>query len=188
MLFLLALTYILLCVRIRVRLEAEVVNRRGSAALCLSAPGVSLRREYDIVGKGSPLLLRLVPRHGSRRKKKKPASAFFVRWLRDYTLGALRRGHFECLAIDLRLGLGDACETAVAAGVMQALLCALLAHTGNRRACALSVVPEFSGTCLHGRLMGVFSCQVGDVILAALKTARRNRKERLKRTSIPLSA
>ena len=108
--------------------------------------------------------------------------------MKDYVIRTLRSGRFERIAIHLRMGLGDACQTAVAAGAAQALICALLASAGYGQACELRIVPEFSGTCLHARLQGIFSCQVGDIILAALKTACRNRKEGLKWTSIPLRA
>ena len=188
MLFLLWMTYILLCVRIRVQLEAELTDEGSGAALCVSILGGKLRRDFEIVRGKYLFSLRAVHRHNRKRKKEHPASACFIRLLRDYAIDTLRRGRFEHLAIHVRLGLGDACGTAVAAGAVHALICALLVSAGHGQACDLRIVPEFSGLCLQAHLQGIFSCQAGNIIFASLQTARRNRKEGSKWISTLLRA
>ena len=188
MLYGIALMYILLCIRFQVRLEASFEDGQGGAVFCVGAWGIYMKREFVLVRGENACIVRFVPRGSIKKRKKNPASAFISRFLRNYMLDSLRRGRFERLEVCLRLGLGDACETAVAAGAVRAMLCSLLASSGSLRVCELRIVPEFSCACLRAHLRGIFSCQLGDIMLAALKTALRKRKEGLKWTNIPLRA
>lgn len=183
MLGVIALVYILLCVRIRVQLEAAWENRQGNASFCVGALGIYMRRDFVLAMQG--FSISAWPRYGKTGKEKQPDRSRKVRiWL----LEALRSRRFEHLALYLRLGLGDACETAVAAGAVQAFGSAIFAAAGERRLCELRVTPDFANPCLCARLQGIFSWQVGDIMFTALKQACRKRKEGLKWTSIPLRA
>jgi len=190
MLYLIALMYILLCVRLRVQLEGAFSDGQGSAVFCVGTGGVYLRREFVLVRGERAYMIRFVPRGsmGKKERKGNHVSAFISSFMRRFMLDSLRNGRFDRLMIHLQLGLGDACETAVAAGALRALLCSLLAAAGNLSACELRIMPVFSQTCLHVRLRGIFLWQVGDIMFAALKSALRKRKEGLKWTSIPLRA
>jgi len=183
MLGVIALVYILLCVRIRVQLEAAWENGQGSASFCVGAMGVYLRRDFVLAVQA--FSIRALPRYGKTKKKK---SADQGRKIRSWLLEALRSKRFERIALYLRLGLGDACETAVAAGAVHAIGSIALAAAGDRRLCELRVTPDFANPCLCAHLQGIFSWQLGDIMLAALKQAHRKRKEGLKWTSIPLRA
>lgn len=178
MLVAIALVYIALCVRIRVQLEAAFADGHGRTAISVGAYGLYLKRDYALVRGAQAFLLRFVPYKGGEKKHKKapPASAFIGRFLRSYVLNALRSGRFDRLMIHLQLGLGDACETAIAAGAVHALVCALLAYTGNEKQCDLRIVPQFSGMCLRVHLQGMFSCQAGDILFSLLKAVLRKKK------------
>ncbi|MBQ8619900.1 MAG: DUF2953 domain-containing protein [Clostridia bacterium] len=188
MLYLAALAYWLLCVRIRVRLEAFFVNGQGGASFSIGALGMHVRRDYALVRGDNAFSLRLRPYKGKWHEKKKngPMSRYLSRLVKHILLDALHGGRLE--RIVLSLSLGDACETALAAGAVRALLCALLAGLGGRANCGLSVVPDFDEEELRVHAAGIFSCRAGDIMLAALKAARGKRKEGLKWTSIPLRA
>ncbi len=178
MLLLLWLLYLLLCVRICVRLEATFADGHGGAAISIGAYGLYLKRDYALVRGKHAFSLRLVPCNGAEKKHKKAhsISSRLSRLLRNCVLNALRGGRFDRLMIHIQLGLGDACETAVAAGAVRALACALLAYTGNGNHCDLRIVPQFSDVCLRLHLQGVFSCQMGDIMVILLKAAWSNRR------------
>ena len=182
MLIVIAWVYITLCLRIRVQLEAAFADGQGGAAIRLGAYGLYVKREYVFVKGEKALSVRIAARHGRKRKLNKahPASAGFARFLRNYVINILRSGCFDSLKIHLQLGLGDACETAVAAGAAHALACALLAYTNNRNNYDPHIAPQFSGVCLRLHLQGLFFCQAGDILFAALKAAFRKKKAGLK--------
>ena len=185
MLFAIALAYLLLCLRIRVRMDVSFANGRGLASFAVGTMGAYLRRDFALVQGRSILSIRAEPLHGKPMPKR---SARRGRLIRRYLLDALRSRRFERMAVHLRIGLGDACETAVAAGAVQALSCAMLVRVCEMDRCDLRVSPDFSRCCLQAHMTGIFSCRLGDIILAALTAARRKRKEGLKWTSIPLRA
>jgi len=186
-LYVIALVYSLLCVRLRVQLEASFVNGQGSASFSVGAFGVQLRRDFALLWKPPSLAIRAMPRYGKATfpKKNPPRRGHRIR---SYLINALRSKQFERVALHLRLGLGDACATAVAAGTVHALACALLAAAGDPRISELRVTPDFAQAGLCAHMTGIFSCRLGDIMLAALRPARRKRKEGLKWTSIPLRA
>lgn len=167
MLVLIALVYLLLCVRLCLQLTASFERGQGHVSCFVSVLGIQLRREYILVRGESAFSLRLEPLEEKKRRKagSKNQRPFVNRLIKSILLDALRGGRFE--RISLRLGLGDACMTAIAAGAVRALLCAMI--PGGLRGCDLYVKPEFSGICAHAA--GIFSCQAGDIMLAALKTA-----------------
>ena len=185
MLFAIALAYLLLCLRIRVRMDVSFANGRGLASFAVGTMGAYLRRDFALVQGRSILSIRAEPLHGKPMPKR---SARRGRLIRRYLLDALRSRRFERMAVHLRIGLGDACETAVAAGAVQALSCAMLVRVCEMDRCDLRVSPDFSRCCLQVHMTGILSCRLGDIILAALTAARRKRKEGLKWTSIPLRA
>jgi len=175
-----AVVYILLCVRIRVRLEASWENGLGSAAFCVGALGVYLRRDFVIDVQAYSI--RAIPRYGKEKKNAQGRAKI----IRKRMLEALRSGCFESIMLHVRLGLGDACVTAIAAGALHALGSMVFSVYEGTRQCELCITPDFSKACLCVHLQGIFSWQVGDIMIAALKRARRKRKEGLKWTSIPL--
>lgn len=186
MLFGIALIYVLLCVRLRIQLEADFADGQGSTALCVSAFGVSLRRDYVLtIGVNG---FAAMPRYGKEKKKKNRASGYMGRLMKDYTIQSLRGGQLDFLMLHMRLGLGDAGATALASGTVHALACSLLAPLGDLRTCDLRVTPDFDKVCLRVHARSIFFCRAGDIMLALLKAAPRKRKEGLKWTSIPLRA
>ena len=189
MLFFLALAYWLLCLRLRVQIDVSVADGQGSVAFCVGVGRVSWRRMAAIKRKKQGIGLTLVPQGESKSSGKNQTIHRVVqRALQQYLRGVICRRDFVCLALDVRVGLDDACETAVAAGAVHAIAAALFAAAAKPQACMLRVTPDFSSVCFcaHGR--SIFFCQLGDIMLAALTAARRKRKEGLKWTSIPLKA
>ena len=186
MLFGIALIYVLLCVRLRIQLEADFADGQGSTALCVSAFGVSLRRDYVLtIGVNG---FAAMPRYGKEKKKKNRASGYMGRLMKDYAIQSLRGGQLDFLMLHMRLGLGDAGATALASGTVHALACSLLAPLSELRNCDLRMTPDFEKACLCVHARGIFFCSAGDIMLALLKAAPRKRKEGLKWTSIPLRA
>ena len=110
------------------------------------------------------------------------------RLLKDYAIQSLRSGQCDSVMLHVRLGLGDACATALASGTVHALACSLLAPLSELRNCDLRMMPDFEKACLCVHARGIFFCSAGDIMLALLKAAPRKRKEGLKWTSIPLRA
>ncbi|MBQ7886099.1 MAG: DUF2953 domain-containing protein [Clostridia bacterium] len=188
MLYLIALAYWLLCVRLCVQLEAFLANGQGGASFSVGALGVFVRRDYVLTQGKHALAFRAQPRYGKEKQGDQRRSLSLARLVKSILMDALRGGRFERLTVHLRLGFGDACDTAVASGAAHALICAVLAAAGGLQVCDLRVTPDFDRACLCARMSGIFSCQPGDIMLAALKQARRKRKEGLKWTSIPLRA
>ena len=188
MLFLVALMYLLLCVRLRVQIDLAIENLQGSVAFAVGAFGVSVHHEAVIARKAQGVGFCLEPRNKPRRKKSPAAQRAVQRLLMPYLRDVVRFRRIERLMFHVRLGLGDACETAVTAGAVYAVLCAIAPPFVSPAACDIRVTPEFAGACLWVRSQGIFFCQMGDIMLAALMTARRKRKEGLKWTSIPLRA
>ena len=186
MLFGIALIYVLLCVRLRIQLEAGFTDGRGSAALGVSAFGISLRRDFVLTAGANGFAA--VPRYEKGKKKKNRASGYMGRLLKDYAIQSLRSGQCDSVMLHVRLGLGEACATALASGTVHALACSLLAPLSELRNCDLRMTPDFEKACLCVHARGIFFCCAGDIMLALLKAAPRKRKEGLKWTSIPLRA
>ena len=167
MLGLVALFYLLLCTRVSFRLRAAVSGgkeQRNSALSCL----------------GFRLTLPIGKRRGDqgeaslRRKllKMKRSAAYLNRLL-----------PFEQGAVYLRLGLEDAAQTAVAAGLCGAALQAVSALPACRGRCAVRVVPDYSRTGVQLYAQGIFSAFAGDIMAAALKTALMEGRKRIQHRS-----
>ena len=174
---LIALVYLLLAVDITVMAGASVYGMRGSFFIEAGTFGVFFRKDREI-----DLSAAKKRRAGGGGKRASPAGK---RRLRK-ALRLLRAGRFKSVDVHMRLGLSDAAGTAVAAGSLRAALLAAL--SGLRVPARVAIEPDFGSPCCLLAARGISSFRLGDIILAALKTARRNRKEGLKWTSIPLRA
>ena len=171
MLYLIALAYWMLCVRIRVQIEVFLINWQAGATFSASILGVHIRRDYVLIRGERPFSLRFkLCGRKQKAKKESSMSRFISRLAKHILLDSLRNGRFE--RIKLRLALGDACETAIASGAAHALLSALFACMGGLRGCDLCVAPDFKADRLCMHAVGLFSCQPGDIMLAALKATR----------------
>jgi len=188
MLFLIALAYGMLCVRLRVALEASWTDSTGSAALRVGACGLYARYEKQLILGEKRIRVRTAPRHGRQDKKENPIRKRLRRRLVPYLRSVILGRRFESVVVHVRLGLGSAAETAIAAGAVHALACALLFPLEGRQTCDLRVTPDFDKACLNAYLRGIFSFQLGDIMLAALKAALKKRKEGFRWKSIPLRA
>ena len=192
MLALIAIAYWLMCVRLRICVQASLCEDEGSVALSIGACGVMLRYDARLLPGREGTLFRLTPRYPGKPRKNSGATAqrrlrrLLEPYLRDVLLG--RR--FDSIVIRARLGLADAAQTALLCGAAHALLCALLSSGEKPLARVLRVTPDFSGEGLCVFAQGIFSCQPGDIMLAALKDARRRKtgKEGFRWKSIPLRA
>ena len=190
MLFLIALAYMLLCVRLKVVLEASWMENRGSASLRIGTCGFYGRYEKQLILGEKGIQVRSMPCRGRKKqdKKESPLRKRLRRRLGPYLRNAILCRRFESMVVHVRLGLGNAAETAVAAGMVHALACALFYPLNRNQTCDLRVKPEFDQTCLRAFLRGIFSFQLGDIMLAAIKAAVRKRREGFRWKGIPLRA
>ena len=98
-------------------------------------------------------------------------------------------GRMELLSLDARIGLGDAAQTAVAAGSLRAIAAAVFSRLDCEADCELRVMPDFERAGFCAQACCIFSCQAGDIMLAVLRAAlQKNRREGLGWKSIPLKA
>lgn len=183
MLGVIAAVYLLLALRIHIGAEAAVRGTEASLSLNVGALGLRLHVDGELRREAKGLALRIgqgnAPLRLSRPTK---AQTQHMRRLWPYALAAIRAGRFEGLALQVRLGLGDAAQTALAAGALRALLSALLAALGGGLPCMLRIVPDFKGTGLEAHGQGVFLFQAGDVMAAVMRAAlKRARKEDMER-------
>ena len=189
MLFLAALMYWLLCMRFRVQIDVSYTQWHGRVVFSVGVFRLNWRHEAMIARKKEGAGLCLMPLHGEKKREKKHAAQQMMqRMLLGYLRSIVRKREFAFLSLHVCVGLGDACETAVAAGAIRAFAAALFAASARPQAWELRVTPEFSRACLSAYGRGIFFCQPGDIILAALKATKRKKKEGLKWTSIPLKA
>jgi len=185
---LIALAYLLLALRVRIGLNLSVSGTSGSLMLIAGAAGFCLRFDGEIHRESGRLLLTLRPRYGklSREKRPKEESGRALRIARWY-LWFARTGRMERLALDARVGLGDAAQTALAAGCLRALAAAAFSRLESEAAYELRVTPDFGCACFCAQARCIFSCQPGDIMLAAIR-AGKSRREGLGWKSIPLRA
>ena len=170
-----ALAYSLLYVRIRLQLEACFVHGQGCVLLSAGALGLYLHRDYDISLEEQLHVFLMKTRGRTAKRKKRIGSVFLFRLVRSCLLDNRYAGQREKLAVNVRFGLGSAAETAVGAGAVHALLCALFAGIGAAHACELRVIPSFDKVSFQADVTGIFSLRIGDIMLAALKAALRKR-------------
>jgi len=158
--------YLLLALRVRVSLEGSLCGTGGNLVLSAGAAGMYIR--FDGVVKKEGVFFTIAPRYAVRPKKakKKEAHRKSVRVLRTY-LWFARTGRMERLTVNARIGLGDACETAMIAGALRALASAAVLRV--ERGVDLHVVPDFDCASCAMQICCVFSCQPGDIMLAAIR-------------------
>ena len=136
---------------------ARVGERTGAAlGVFPLVGGVALRLSRTRAGK------RKRPR---RKPKKRPDALLLIAVGRRL----LARVRVEELRAQGELGLADAAATALAAGLLQALLRA--AGATLRARVVFAVRPDFQGRRLAGELAGIASLRVGHIIAAALMGA-----------------
>ena len=190
MLGLVVVTYLLLAIRVRIRTEASIWGTTGALLLSAQAVGITFRFDGVILRKKKGIFLTVKPRFGRLSRKRKPGEerGKSIRMIRRY-LWFARTGKMERLSLDARVGLGDAAQTAVAAGCLRALASAAFMKIGSGASEEMCITPDFdhAGVCVQLRC--IFSCQAGDIMLAAARAAlQKNRREGLVWKSIPLKA
>lgn len=166
------LFYLLMSMRVRARLHAHVCGRHARVYAEIAYLGLCVR----IGG---------LPEHG----REKPPDRREEGWRRK--LERLHRnaevlGRFLSLedgGIYLRLGLEDAAQTALAAGLCSAALHAAAASPACRGRCAVRVEPDYRTAVLIVHAQGIFSAAMGDIVFEALKAAFRKSKTRIRHRS-----
>jgi len=172
-----AAIYLLLALRVRVSLEGAFCGEAGSLALSVGAAGAYIRFDGEIRKREEGVFFTLVPRYSARAKKKqtKEANGKSLRVARMY-LWLGKTGRMELLSAQIRVGLGDAGGTAVAAGLVHALAAAAMMRAGRSAQINLCVAPDFGCTSLAVHVRCIFSCQAGDMMLAAIRLKKRKKK------------
>ena len=179
-----AVIYLLLAMRMRIGLNVSLSGTRGSVILSAGAAGIWLRYDAEIhLDKNQPLIR---ARYRALRKKEKRKTGKSLYMIRRY-LWLAKTGRMDRISFCARIGLEDAKETALAAGCLQAVASALLSAVNREGRQACFVFPDFDSSGYCAQLCCIFSCQAGDIMLAAIKAAvRKSRREGLGWKSIPL--
>ena len=170
-----ALVYLLLCCRIQV--DARVRSEGGVVHACvfLRAVGISLLLDYSgrsgVSGEGLRVQWAAVRRYGS---------------LLRAAGRSLRFGQTDIRAV---LGLGDAAQSALVSGAVQAILLSACAMLGQGNRTDVRILPDFSRKRLAASVRCIFSIIPGDLIFAVAKEAvKKTQREGFKWLSTPLKA
>ena len=166
-----ALVYWFLAMRIRIRAGVYLCGIAGSYFVQAGAWGVFLRADGEILC-GADSLKPVLHRRYTAGKAARKRSAALPKWLRRL----LRAGTAEYFSVYARIGLGDACTTAMAAGSVRAAGTALLACAGLP--CMLRVEPDYRSACFCLTAEGIFAVCPGDIVFAAIKAAAERRRKR----------
>lgn len=168
-----AALYLLLALRIHLEAEGFVQGSTGGLTLHVGAAGVVLHLEGKLQRDQEGLLLSMTSRRSRAIRLSRPTGQQKQRMRRawPYVRAALRAGRIEGMGLQIRLGLENAAETAMAAGALAAILSALLAGVGGRAPWALRVMPDFKGTGFAARGYGALSFQAGDIAAAVMRAA-----------------
>ena len=179
MLILIALVYLLLCLRLRVQIDVSIDRIQGDVALSVGAFGLSVRHEAEIVSKKNGVGFCLESRGKMGNKRKNPSTQKIIEQLIvPYFRDIVHRRRINRLTLCVHLGLGDACSTAIAVGGVYALFGILASAVVNPASCVMHVKPDFAKACFHVRGQGIFFCQLGDILLAAIQTAWKGRRNK----------
>jgi len=176
---LIALIYLILCVRVRICTVLSLSGSCGCLMVSASAIGMALRFDAEIRRGNTEIFPAFRPRYGKAAREKKQGHEKALRRFRRY-LWFARTGRMEHLGFEARIGLGDAGKTALACGCLRAVASSFILRFGRGAVCDLRIAPDFSHTCFSAYASCTFSCQMGNILLAALK---KNRKEGIKRKS-----
>jgi len=173
-----AAIYLLLALRVRISLEGTLCGAAGNLVLTAGAAGVYIRFDGEIRRAKEGILLKLIPRYAARARKKKEKEAHgkSLRIIRTY-LWFAKTGRMEQLAVYMRVGLDDAGQTAMAAGALRALASAALLHAKREAAVDLRITPDFDCASFAAYTRCIFSCQPGDIMLAAIRFALKKKRK-----------
>jgi len=179
MLAMVAAIYLLLALRVRVSLEGSFCDASGNTALSAGTAGFYIRFDGKTRWTQEDGIVKLVPRYAGNpeKKKEKKASGKSLRIVKTY-LWFAKAGRMERVAVHMRIGAGDAGKTAIAAGALHAMASAALLRLGRETAVDLRIIPDFDAASLAVYVRCIFSCQPGDIMLAAIRFAMKKRKKK----------
>lgn len=159
--------YLLLSLPVTGSAQAFASEHGGTAVIDLRAAGMCLRLEIKMT-------------FGKKRKGR--ARGILTKAL-------LRALILRRLYVNIRVGLGDAWQTALAAGGAKAAVFSLLGALPAPRDTQVIVTPDFVSSGLSVQLRCIFSACAGDIMLAAASAAiKKRRNEGLRWSSIPSRA
>lgn len=191
MFVLIYLLYLLLCVPLTVRAGVGINGVQSS--VCASISVLMAEAHFDgVIEHGSGVVLpRVTPRYAQMPKPKGSARDRLraARSAMPYLRAAMEAAQWQQLEIDMRVGLEEAWETAVAAGAARALVFSALSGLGCVPPCDLRIEPDFRAPCLVLNARCIFFVRAGDIMLAVIRNAvKKTQKEGLKWSSIPSRA
>ncbi|MBR5301941.1 MAG: hypothetical protein IKU38_03815 [Clostridia bacterium] len=169
------LLYLFLCMPVSADLALESRGMHAKIRLCLRAWWLSMHINKP-VGQGLD-------------KKRAGEQAKRIRAKRKMIRSALRCVRWGQTDVHIRMGMGDAAQTAVFAGGLRAGAEALSAAAGNRFPLLVRIEPDFARPCLTVDARCIFSFVPGDIMLAVLHDAvRKNAGGEFRWKSIRLKA
>ena len=169
------LFYLFLCMPVSADLALKSRGMHAQIRLYLRAWGLSVRINRP-VGHG------LDRKRAGERAKRVHAKRKMIR-------AALRCARWGQTDVAIRIGMGDAAQTAVLAGGLRAGAQALSAAAGRRFPLLVRIEPDFSRVCLSVEARCIFSFVPGDIMLAVILAAvRKNAGGEFRWKSIRLKA
>lgn len=172
-----ALIYIALAMPVTLRAGIVLHGMQGSYAAELGACGVFVRLDGLIDLKRRML----TPRQGRERRLSGRRNS------RPRLLRLASVVRFEAMTVHVRAGLGDAAQTALAAGAMRAALSAVMGRIG--KPAQVIIEPDYCAPGFALEARGIVSFCVGDIIHAAICAAlKKKKREGFGWKSIPLRA
>lgn len=183
-----ALFYLMLCFPVVVRAFTGLNDKQNSLQMEVSYLGLSVCFDavlrFDIAKPG----VHLIPRYGRKKANRQSTEVKSrIRRLRRFmtVYKSLNKVHETQLYI--RLGLGDAADTAAAVGVCRALAALLFVRLFPADSEKWHVEPDFDHPGLLLCFSSIFSASAGDIMFAAVRAALDNgKREGSAWKSIPL--
>ncbi len=174
------LVYLLLAAPVRGSVHAAACGLEGEALVGIRLAGVEWVHHTTVtVGENgwplSALPIWGAPEQKGRAEKKRPSR------LAEQLESLVRQtARIDQLQVSLRIGLGDAWQTALAAGGARAAAFSALSFLPAPPDTQVRVIPDFVSPCFCAHLRCIFSITVGDIILkaahATMKRAARKGK------------
>ncbi|HIS94790.1 MAG TPA: hypothetical protein IAC19_03355 [Candidatus Ventricola gallistercoris] len=185
------LLYLFLCLPLTVRAGVGINGVQSSVRASVSMLMVEAHFDGVIEHGGGAALPHVIPRYAQMPKQKGSVRERLrmARVAKPYLRAAMEAAQWQQLEIDMRVGLEEAWETAVAAGAARALVFSALSGLGCVPPCDLRIEPDFRAPCLVLNARCIFFVRAGDIMLAVIRNAvKKTQKEGLKWSSIPSRA
>jgi len=158
--------YLLLTIPFAGTVRAAVYSLDGEAQVALRFAGISLKHDVSLALGENGWPLSGAPVWGAPKKRRNEKKGCLMQRLRQMLENTIRdAASIQHLDITLRMGLGEACGTAVAAGGARAAVLSVLSVLPVPRDTMVRVIPDFFSPCFCLHMRCIFALSAGDIIL-----------------------